>query len=248
MRPIADLHTHTIASGHAYSTLQENLMVAKELGLLYMATTEHGPAMPGSCRPVYFGNFRALPDVIDGVRLVKGVEANILNIDGELDLPEKNLKRLEYVAVGLHRDCLPPGSVEENTAAVLAAMNNPFVDTVVHPGNPRFPIDCRRVVQAATDNGVMIEINNSSLLGSRQGSEPICTEIAKLAASSGCTVVLGSDAHWSGHVGRLDLALKLALEAGVPQESIINLHQERMEALLQRNAHRRQGGPRIPIR
>jgi putative hydrolase len=245
---IADLHTHTIASGHAYSTLQENLDAARENGLRYLATTEHGPSMPGSCHAIYFANFRALPDQIAGVRLVKGIEANILNTAGELDLPEKYLKRLEYIAVGLHRDCMPPGSVEENTQAVLNALQNPYVDTLVHPGNPRFPIDCRRVVQAATDLGVMIEINNSSLLGSRKGSNPICAEIARLAASSGCTVVLGSDAHWSGHVGRLDLALQLALEAGVPEAAIINLHAERMEALLQRNAHRRQGGPRIPIR
>lgn len=204
--------------------------------------------MPGAPHPVYFGNFRALPDSIEGVRLLKGVEANILNIDGELDLLERNLRRLEYVAVGLHSDCIKPGSVEENTMAVLAALQNPWVDTLVHPGNPRFPIDCRRVVQAATERGVMIEINNSSLLGSRKGSQPTCSEIAKLAAASNCSVVLGSDAHWSGDVGRLDVALELALQSGVREEAIINLHPERVEALLAKTAKRRQDSPQPPRR
>ncbi len=204
--------------------------------------------MPGAPRPIYFGNFRALPDSIDGVRLLKGVEANILNTQGELDVPERNLRRLEYVAVGLHADCMQPGSVEENTQAVLAALQNPWVNTLVHPGNPRFPIDCRRVVQAAVDCGVLIEINNSSLLGSRKGSEPTCSEIAKLAAALRCPVVLGSDAHWSGDVGRLDVALALALSAGVPESAIINLHPHQIETLVLRNAERRQRAPRVTVR
>lgn len=244
MQIIADMHTHTIASGHAYSTLQENLQAAFDQGLQYLATTEHGPAMPGAPSAMYFGNFRALPDCINGVRLIKGVEANILNIAGELDLPERNLRRLEYVAIGLHVDCLPPGSVEENTQAVLAALQNPWVHTLVHPGNPRFPIAYRQVVQAAADRGVCIEINNSSLMGSRRGSQPTCSEIAQLAAEIGCRVVLGSDAHWSGDVGRLDTALALALQAGVPETSIINLQPGALISLLQERAERQQLGGR----
>ena len=148
MRIIADMHTHTIASGHAYSTLQENLRAAKERGLLFMAMTEHGPAMPHAPHRYYFGNLSVLPREVDGVRLLTGVEANILNTDGELDLADRYLKRLEYVAVGLHRDCIPSGSQEENTAAILAALKNPYVDAIVHPGNPAFPIDFLKVLLA----------------------------------------------------------------------------------------------------
>lgn len=240
MQIIADMHTHTIISGHAYSTLQENLLVAAERGLRYMATTEHGPAMPGAPQAMYFANFRALPDSIYGVRLVKGVEANILNIDGELDLSDRWLSRLEYIAIGLHADCLPPGSVEENTQAVLAALRNPLVDTLVHPGNPLFPIDYRQVAQAAADRGVMLEINDSSLARSRKGSQPICSQIAKLAAQTGCRIVLGSDAHWSGDVGRLDTALALAIEAGVSEAAILNLQPESLQAFLAEQAGRHQ--------
>ena len=46
MKIIADTHTHTIASTHAYSTLLENVGYAKKAGLRAIAITDHGPAMP----------------------------------------------------------------------------------------------------------------------------------------------------------------------------------------------------------
>ena len=32
MKDLIDIHTHSVSSGHAYSTLQENLQIAKEKG------------------------------------------------------------------------------------------------------------------------------------------------------------------------------------------------------------------------
>ena len=36
-----DTHTHTLASGHAYSTIEENLRAGKEQGLELVGTTDH---------------------------------------------------------------------------------------------------------------------------------------------------------------------------------------------------------------
>lgn len=240
MRIIADMHTHTIVSGHAYSTLQENLRAAKERGLLFMATTEHGPAMPNAPHLYYFGNLRVLPREVDGVRLLKGVEANIMNSEGELDLPERYLQRLEYVAVGLHSDCIAPGTQEENTRAIVAAIENPYVDAIVHPGNPAFPIDFLQVLLAAAAAGVLIEINNSSLVSSRAGSTDRCREIACLAAQHDVAVVLGSDAHWSGQVGLLDKAFAMATEAGIPAKNILNLDASWVEDFIEQRRLRKQ--------
>ena len=55
-----DLHTHTIASGHAYSTIKEMANSAKEKGLKLLGITEHAPTMPGTCHEFYFQNFRVL--------------------------------------------------------------------------------------------------------------------------------------------------------------------------------------------
>ena len=47
MKYIIDTHTHTVASGHAYSTLIENAKAASAKGLKALAVTDHGVAMPG---------------------------------------------------------------------------------------------------------------------------------------------------------------------------------------------------------
>ena len=43
-----DVHTHTIASGHAFSTLQEMAQAAADKGLKVLGITEHSPGVPGS--------------------------------------------------------------------------------------------------------------------------------------------------------------------------------------------------------
>ena len=51
-----DVHTHTIASGHAFSTLQEMAQAAADKGLKVLGITEHSPGIPGTCHPIYFRN------------------------------------------------------------------------------------------------------------------------------------------------------------------------------------------------
>ena len=60
MRDILDVHTHTIASGHAYNTLKEMIQTAKEKGLEVYGITEHAPKMPGSCHDFYFHNLKVV--------------------------------------------------------------------------------------------------------------------------------------------------------------------------------------------
>ncbi|MCR4398135.1 MAG: phosphatase [Firmicutes bacterium] len=238
MRIVADLHTHTIASGHAYSTIQENARAGREKGLQAIAVTDHGPSMPHAPEPFYFGNLHTIPDVIEGVRVIKGVEANITGPSGTLDLPERYLERLELVLAGLHAESIRPSSVEENTSAILGAVRHPLVKILVHLGNPQFPLDYEAVVRAAAQFGKVIEINNSSLVRSRQGSKANCLAIARLCRRHGVPVVLSSDAHFSGHVGELDEAVRTAAEAGLEPELIINLSMERVVGILRTSGAR----------
>ncbi|MGE5485357.1 MAG: phosphatase [Ignavibacteriales bacterium] len=232
MTPVADLHTHTIASGHAYSTMQENARAAREKGLLAVAITDHGPAMPYGPEPFYFGNMYTLPPVIEGVRVIKGVEANIVDYDGSLDLPERYLKRMELVLAGLHSECLEPSSVEKNTAAVLGVLRNPWVHVLVHPGNPQFPVDYEKIVTAAADSGKIIEINNASFCRARAGSKENCAVIARLCSMHRVKVVLDSDAHFSAHVGDLGEAVRVAGEAGIAPEHVLNCSLDAILAVL----------------
>ena len=107
MQFVADLHVHTVASGHAYSTVAEIARVAADKGLALIALTDHGPAMPGGPHAYHFSNQTAIPDVIYGLRVLKGIEANVMDRRGRLDLDEFRLSKLDIVAVGLHSVCSP---------------------------------------------------------------------------------------------------------------------------------------------
>ena len=67
MNYLSDLHTHTIVSGHAYTTLMENIDYCKKNGIKILGTSEHAPSMPGAPHYWYFGNLKILPRVINDV-------------------------------------------------------------------------------------------------------------------------------------------------------------------------------------
>ena len=102
MKIIADTHAHTLASGHAYSTIREMAAAAKKRGLKALALTEHAPEMPGTCGLFYFQNLDVVPREADGVRLLMGAEVNIMDPDGTVDLPEKTCRDLDIVVASIH--------------------------------------------------------------------------------------------------------------------------------------------------
>ena len=107
MKLLFDLHTHTVASGHAFSTLKENIEEAAAKGLKAMGTSDHYSAMPGSAQPIYFTNFKAIKEKILGVRIFTGMEANIIDLEGKLDAEEAVLKKMDYVIASLHKALIP---------------------------------------------------------------------------------------------------------------------------------------------
>ena len=239
MRFVADLHIHTVASGHAYSTVMENAQVAQQKGLEMIALTDHGPEMPGGPHAYHFSNQLAVPEELFGIRILKGIEANIIDRKGKLDLDLFRLSQLDIVLAGLHALCSPSGSVAENTEAMVNAIKNPFVDIIVHPGNPEFLIDALAVVQAAVKYDVALEVNNSSLTVSRKGSLPHCDQIAALAKQYGAKLVIGSDSHFCAHVGDFGAAVELLEKNNIPEEMVINTSIERIWAHLRRRNNRR---------
>ncbi len=222
MKLLLDMHNHTIASGHAYSTVQEIAAIASKKGLKYVGITDHGPAMPGGPHIFHIGNQRILPKVIEGVEILKGVEANILDQEGRLDIPNSMLENLDIVAAGFHDACIEHCDIEGNTKALLNTMKNKNVDIIVHPGNPIFPIDKQEFVLGAKETNTLVEINNSSFLHSRKGSKENCYDIAMLCKKHRVKVIVGSDSHVAFDVGRFDKALELLISIEMPEELIIN--------------------------
>jgi putative hydrolase len=226
MRPLADLHTHSVASGHAYSTITELAVAAREKGLELIAVCDHGPGLPGAPHEWYFTNLKIVPSIIGGVRVLKGIEANLLKgSDNGLDLDDFRLEKLDFVAVGVHPECgWDSASEAEITGALLQVMANPLVDMVTHMGNPAYPVDVEAVVAAAVRYGVIVEVNNASYDASMKRSVDVTREraLARAAADAGALVALGSDAHYHSRVGMFDHAIEVAEESGIAEDHIVS--------------------------
>ncbi len=230
----ADLHIHTVASGHAYSTVNEIAQEAARKGLRLIGITDHGPALPGGPHLYHFLALRFVPPVLHGVRILRGVEANILGA-GRLDLPDEVLDTLDLVMAGFHEDCGFAGrGITANTEAVLQTMDNPRVKIISHPGNPNFPFDYEAAARHGAETGTALEINNASFTLSRRGSGPNCQHIARLCARFGTPVAVGSDAHIAQGIGEFADALRVLQEAGVRPEQVVNRTLESTLAFLGR--------------
>lgn len=233
----ADLHVHTVASGHAYSTVAEIAREAARKGLTAVAITDHGPAMPGGTHRYYFGNLLVLPRQLEGVDILRGVELNILNESGEVDLPPEYLQLLDLVWAGLHVHCYDGTGMESYTRAVLNALKNPLIDGVVHPGNPDFPLDAAAVVRQAVEYGKLVEINNSSF-HVRMGSLEPCRHFAALLREHGGLVAVNSDAHFAGDVGRSEGSREVLARVGLPPRQVINTSAEQLRRFRQSRQER----------
>ena len=218
---VADTHTHALASGHAYSTLLENLHAAKAIGLSFLCYTEHGPAMEDAPRRFYFHNIKNLPDMVEGVGLLKGAEANICDYEGTLHLPEKDLAALDWVIASYHTQVIDPSTKEDATRGWLAVAKNPLVDVLGHCGDSHYDFDQEMVVKACKEHGKIIEINSHSF-EVRQGSKENCRSIALLCKEYRVPVVVSSDAHFVTSIGKVGNSLALLEEIGFPPELILN--------------------------
>lgn len=220
MKLVADMHCHTVASGHAYSTIQEMVQAAAKRGLELIAITDHGGEIPDAAHVWHFVNLRVVPEVIDGVRVLKGVEANIVK-NGKIDMPEEVLGKLDIVIASFHHPSYESGTVGENTRAMVNALKNPFIDILGHPDNPGFPVDIEEVVLAAKEYGKIIEMNNKSRMV-RCGCEENALMFARKAGEHGVKISCGSDAHISFEVGDFDVVRSIIDEVNIPEELILN--------------------------
>lgn len=236
MKCLFDLHTHTIASGHAYSTLQEMVSEAKDKEIQLLGISDHAPAMPGSAYIYHFHNTRVIPRNMQGVKLMIGVEANIISHNGKLDMSKEDLRNLDYTIASFHPPCIKSGSKKENTKALLKVMENPFVNIIGHPDDARFALDYEAIVLGAKENKVLLEVNNASLhpKGFRVDAKKNAEEIMSLCKKYNQPVIIGSDAHISCDIANFYYAEKLIEEMEFPEELIVNLSLEKLRGFMKK--------------
>lgn len=219
-----DTHTHTIASVHAYSTLLENIYAAKAKGLTGLAVTDHAPGLGiGETFPKsYFGNMRkAIPETVEGIRILKGVEANIIDHEGNLDLPVSTFKKLDLVIASCHETVVKPATIEEHNAIWTNIAKNPWVDIIGHCGNGHYPFSHEKIIKLFKEYNKIIEINSSSF-PYRENAHVNCREIALLCKKYEVKVSVSSDAHFATAIGDFAEAFKMLESIDFPQELIVN--------------------------
>lgn len=219
----ADIHTHTIASGHAYGTIREMAEAAgrKKLGLL--GHSDHAPGIPGTAHPFHFCNFEAIPRNLYGVSIIHGSEVNVLN-DGTLSLADRFIGGLDYLIAGIHMNCYWDEGRKKNTDNLISCMKHPKVFFVSHPDSDDAPLDYERLVLAAKEYHVALEVNNSSLEKplSRPGCVRNYTQMLNLCIRYSVPIIISSDAHDPSQVGSFNKAIELAEAIGISQDLVLS--------------------------
>lgn len=222
--PLADLHTHTIVSGHAYSSLQEMARAAADMGLQILGVTEHGPAIPGTCGRLYFKNMIVIPREMYGVKLFLGAELNILNHQGDLDADDALMDMLDLRIAGIHSVCWDDGGRNRNTEGVMRVIADPRIHIISHPADGTADLDFEQLVKAAASAHTLLEINSHSLHPARHKTvaRPNNIELLRQCRRHDTPVILGSDAHISFQIADYRNVLPLLRETDFPHELVLN--------------------------
>ncbi len=226
MKVLVDTHTHTNVSTHAHSTLLENVLYAKKHRLEMLCMTNHAPNIPDSPHIWHFSTMMRLPREIEGIKMGYGIEANVIDTDGNIDVPEKIQKSVDFVIASMHPPCYSPDLLSDHTETWLKVLDNPYVTILGHTGHPKFPYDKEKVIKKAIEKDTCVEINNGSIL-TREGSFENCKKIAEVCKELGAKVVVSSDSHSCFTVGIFDEVIDMLEGINFPEELIMNLNADR---------------------
>lgn len=228
MQNLIDLHTHSVLSTHAFSSLTENITVANQKKLKYYGISEHQYDSYG-VGPHHFAfhNLRIVPREINGTKVLRGCEFNILP-DGSIDTSKVLRKHIDYGIASIHGYTYKDQGVKLNTKAYLLALDNEFIDIIGHADDGHYPVDFDPIVKKAKDLHKLIEINNTSLkpTTNRINAKENMIKLIKTCIKYDEPVIINSDAHICYDVGEFELALDLLKECDFPVNRILNFNEE----------------------
>lgn len=241
MRIFGDYHTHTVYS-HGKGTIRENVEAARDKGLREIAITDHGPGhLLYGVKRENFKTMRAEIDALneeyDDIRVLLGVEANVLSIDGEIDVDDELNELIDILLVGFHFAAIPKTikdaydmyllsrfckiseklsakSREANTKAMINAINRYNIDLITHPG-AKLNVDIIEIARAAAKRNTALEIN------SHHGH--LTVEELGIAMNESVKFMINSDAHRSEDVGNVQEGINRAVEVGLDKSQILNI-------------------------
>jgi len=219
-----DLHTHTVASGHAYSTIREMTASAAKKGLKLLGITEHAPKMPGTCHEFYFQNYRVFDRNEYDVPVLFGVELNILDENGSVDMSQPLLETMDIAIASIHPPCVRFMNEQETTHSLISIMKNPHVQIIGHPDDGRYPINYDELARAARDTNTLLEVNNSSLRPDsyRPNAADNYKRMLDACVRHQAQIIMDSDAHIDYDVANREYSSKLIEQLQFPEDLIVN--------------------------
>lgn len=239
MKVTADYHTHTYASDGRCG-VKALCGKAKEQGLLQIAITDHSFAST-----IFHMTRRKLKRVqnevseLDSdVQVLVGIEGNLVNANGDIDVPEDVIQNLDILSVGFHRFIGFKGEkrggydrcwlftngfcskevrqklVDDNTQAYINAMRKFPIDVLVHL-NHRALVDVKKVCDEACKQGVYVELNQKHI----DALEDCIEEVL----DSGVNLIVGTDAHSAKKVGEMQKILEFIEKNDIPLERVYGI-------------------------
>lgn len=247
---LGDVHTHTLYSRHAYSTIEENVRAAAEAGLEILGSADHFSGMLYPEQHLrnfqYLINMGVWPRTWHGVTVLHGCEADVVSLDGSLfgqdivvhcDITGRDLGvertlfdratgDADYLIASVHDGSFAEGaSVSQVTDMYVAALEQEKVFILGHTGRSGLPYDIDTVLTCAKERHKLIEINEHSLeAGDRYHG--VCRTIAERCAELGVGVVVSSDAHVAPRIGQFPTVERMLEEIHFPEELIMNRGRE----------------------
>ena len=219
-----DLHMHTRYSD-GKNSIEEMAAAAKELGYEYIAITDHSRRLSiakGLDEKRVLEEFEEIDRInekFEGLTLLKGMEVDILE-DGSLDMSDEVLKRMDVVLIAIHYKFNL--SKERQTARILKAFENPYVNILAHPTGRmiglREPmaLDMHKILQEAKDRGIAMEIN-------AQPERLDLNDIyAKMAKEMGVKMAVNTDAHNVFSLRYMEYGINQARRGWCEKEDILN--------------------------
>ena len=246
---LADLHTHTISSQHALSTLHENVRMAEKRGLQFIATTDHLyyvqeriPRLNELARLEEMHDIKLSGDV----SLIPGVELNlnhaIVNSDKQRITNQTTWRPVGFHSWFVDRNCCDVANIPQLFYEAVTSENAVKPTAFAHI--ERGLTACRngddigavitalyQIVDVASENDIFLEINNASL---RRGTETVALmkQWISYAKERGAKFCLGTDAHYCDSVGDFSDVLKLFESIDMRNAYILNYDYDALQTLL----------------
>jgi len=237
-----DYHTHTNFI-HGKGTVDDNVKTAASLGLKQIAITDHG------LKHIAFGlKKRKLPNYTKeiraaekkyGIKVFKGVEANLISTDGQIDMTPDEIKQFDIILCGFHKFIWPKTlkdffgffipnyfldlfniktskkMKERNTRAVINNIKKFPVDVLTHI-NYGLKVNCKAVAAACAKYGTYLELNGKRITYSDNELQDMI--------DTGVQFIVNSDAHSVSRIGEVKICLDAINRLKIPYERIANFN------------------------